>query len=380
MPYRWVILAVGVAGQAAYSAILFGVPVLAPKIQDHYDVGLAQIGILLAACSIGTVATLIPWGLLTHRLGERLTMGIGLLGGGTFALAALLPSFWVLVGIVALAGASGASVNGASGRAVMGWFAPGERGLAMGIRHTSVPIGGAFTALAIPAIHDALGLRAALSTIGGLTLACAAAAFVWLREPPALEEEEVERLTGPLRDRRLWLLSLGSVFYVAVQISIIGFLVLYLHEQRGLSLGAAGAATACVHVLGGAGRIGFGALSDRMASRMPLLRHIGLAMAAATGTAAVVLSAPNAVVVPLLVLAGGIAMCWNGLSFTVAAELAGRRGAGAAIGFQQTAVAIGTAASPVAFAFAVDSASWRVAFAGLAVLPLIGWRVLARVA
>jgi sugar phosphate permease len=380
MRYRWVILAVGVAGQAAYSAILFGVPVLAPRLQEIYGVSLGEIGVLLAASSIGTVVTLIPWGLLTDHLGERATIGVGLASaGGLFTAAALLPPFWVLFAIVTLAGAAGASINAASGRAVMGWFGAGERGLALGIRQTSVPIGGAFAALAIPAILGAWGVRACLASIGGLTLACAAAAFVWIREPPVVEEE-LDELAQPLRDRRLWLLSIGSGFYVSVQIGITGFLVLYLHAERGLSLAAAGAATAFVHLLGGAGRIGFGALSDRLGARVPLLRAIGLGMGVVTAAAAVALSAPNVVVVPLLVVAGGLAMCWNGLSFTVAAELAGRRRTGAAIGFQQTALALGTAITPVAFAFVVDAASWRIAFAGLAVLPFVGRRFLASLA
>jgi sugar phosphate permease len=375
MRYRWVILTVGLAGQAAYSVILFGVPVLAPELQEHYGVSLAGIGVLLAASSIGTVVTLIPWGLLTDRVGERATIawGLGSCGAG-FLLAATLPPFWVLVGLVTVAGALGAGVNAASGRAVMWWFVARERGLALGVRHTSVPLGGALAALCLPQVLAAWGVQAALAAMGALTLLCAAAAVVWIREPPAVGEEPSE-LSRPLRDRRLWLLSIGSAFYVSVQIAITGFLVLYLHQERGLSLGAAGAAAAAVHVLGAAGRIGFGALSDRLGARMPLLRGIGLAMAAATAAAALALPAPAPLVVSLLVVAGGLAMCWNGLSFTVAAELAGRRRTGAALGLQQTGLALGSAITPVAFAFAVDATSWRIAFGALAVLPLVGWRV-----
>ncbi|NAZ84558.1 hypothetical protein GTR00_00200 [Kineococcus sp. T90] len=35
-----------------------------------------------------------------------------------------------------LAGAAGAAVHASSGRLIMGWFAAGERGLAMGLRQT----------------------------------------------------------------------------------------------------------------------------------------------------------------------------------------------------------------------------------------------------
>lgn len=377
MRYRWVILAVGVAGQAAYSAVLFGVPVLAPTLQEHYGVSLGAIGILLAASSVGTVVTLLPWGLLTDSIGERAAIASGLAGAGVgFVLTAWLPPFWVLVALVAAAGGAGASVTAASGRAVMGWFAADERGFALGVRQASVPLGGVVAALAIPWLLGAWGVRASLGAIGALSVLGAVAALIWLREPPVVDEE-IEDLARPLRDRRLWRLSLSSAAYVCVQIGITGFLVLYLHEERGLSLVTAGAWTATVHVLGGAGRVGFGALSDRMGTRLVLLRRIGIAMATSTAAAAVFLAAPTWVVVPLLVVAGALAMCWNGLAFTAVAELAGRRKSGAALGLQQTALSIGCAVTPIVFAFVVDAASWRVAFAGLAVLPLVGWRLLA---
>ena len=56
-----------------------------------------------------------------------------------------------LFALLVLAGAVGASVNSASGRAVMHWFAPSERGLALGIRQTAIPLGGLIVALVLPA-------------------------------------------------------------------------------------------------------------------------------------------------------------------------------------------------------------------------------------
>jgi hypothetical protein len=68
-------------------------------------------------------------------------------------------------------------------------------------------------------------------------------------------------------------------------------------------------------------------------------------------------------------------MAWNGLAFTIAAELGGRR-SGAAIGFQQTVLGAVGVAAPVAFAAAVSATSWRTAFAVIALFPLAGWWVL----
>ena len=55
-------------------------------------------------------------------------------------------------------------------------------------------------------------------------------------------------------------------------------------------------------------------------------------------------------------------MSWNGLSFTAAAEVAGARRSGAAIGFQQTALGVGGIVIPIGFAAIVSGSSWRVAF------------------
>jgi MFS family permease len=89
-----------------------------------------------------------------------------------------------------------------------------------------------------------------------------------------------------------------------------------------------------------------------------------------------VLEAPAVVLVPAFVLAGGFAMSWNGLSFTAAAELAGRARSGAAIGMQQTALAAAGAVVPPAFAALVAATSWRVGFALAAVFPLVGVQLL----
>ena len=51
--------------------------------------------------------------------------------------------------------------------------------------------------------------------------------------------------------------------------------------------------------------------------------------------------APGALLYPVLAAAGVTAMCWNGLAFTAAAEIAGRDRAGTAMSLQNTIVSIG---------------------------------------
>jgi MFS family permease len=90
----------------------------------------------------------------------------------------------------------------------------------------------------------------------------------------------------------------------------------------------------------------------------------------------VLASGPVWLLVPVIALAGGLSMAWNGLSFTTAAELAGRVRSGAAIGLQQTVLGGAGIVSPVIFAAVVSATSWHAAFAVAAVVPLVGAFVL----
>jgi MFS family permease len=67
--YRWLVLAVGTAAQASVWAVLLGVAVLAPELRAHYHLTLAEVGVVLAALSIGATPMLLLWGVLADRVG-----------------------------------------------------------------------------------------------------------------------------------------------------------------------------------------------------------------------------------------------------------------------------------------------------------------------
>ena len=350
---------------------------MAPTLRSSYHLSLGQTGLLISCSLIGSVLSLIPWGLATDRVGERLVLVAGLAGCGALLLAAAAAhGFWALALLLAAAGASGASVQSASGRAVMHWFAPTERGVALGIRQTAIPISGFLVAIALPPIVRSGGVAWGFATLG---LACFAGATVGglvLREGPAPVERTVVPAAGPLRDRRIWTLSLGSSLVLAPQLCVAGFAVLFLHESRGLSESDAAAVLAVMQLLAIGGRIGAGRWSDLRASRVGPLRTIAFTAFVLVGLTALLVAAPLAVLVPVLVAAGVVSMSWNSLSFAAAVELAGHGRSGSAIGLQQTLLNIPGAAYPGLFGALVAATSWRAGYAVVALFPLAGWRVL----
>jgi len=376
-PYRWVVLAGGSVAQACFSAFFLGLPALAPAFRAEYRLGLGQTGLLLSSASIGILLTLFPWGMATDRMGERRVIGWGLLAGGiALCAAAFTTQFVALLALLALAGAAGAGVNSGTGRAVMTWFVTGERGLALGIRQTAIPLAGAVAAVVLPRVAAAHGIRAALLALGATFLVGAAVAALVLRTQPGPPRTEAVPAPSTLRDRRLWVLSVGSVLVSVAQLSLVGFVVLFLHDARGVASGTAALVLAASQLVGAALRISGGFWSDRIGRRVDPIRYFAVALAVTLAAVTALSHAPLALLVPALILATGLSMGWNSLSFAAAAELGGEAQSGAAIGVQQTGLALAGTLVPLLFAVVVGISSWQAAFALAALFPLAGWWVL----
>jgi sugar phosphate permease len=377
---RWLVLAVGTFAQASQAAVLFGLAVLAPALRDRYRLSLTEVGVVLGVSSVGAVLTLLPWGLAADHVGERVTGTVGLLGASAaLAGAAYAPGFAVLVVLLAIAGAFGASINTATGRAVTSWFLREQRGFALGIRQTSVPIGGLVAALGIPLIVDHSGSRAALLVLAGFSLAAGCLAAWWLVQGPVRADGEsaADSVRHPLWDRRIWRLSVGSALLICTQVAITGFVVIFLESQHDLSATQAGLVLAAINVVGAAGRLLSGRQSDRRGgNRVALIRAIAAATTVAVAAAAVLTGATVWLLVPALIAGGGLSMCWNGLAVAATVETAGPRRSGAALGLQQTVLGVGVALTPLAFAPFVESTSWRAGFFAAAAFPLLAVVVL----
>jgi MFS family permease len=351
-------------------------PALGPALKSHYALTLGETGVVLAATGIGMLFTLLPWGLVADRVDERWVIATGLTGAAAaLATASTTHSFAGVTAALIATGALGASVNAASGRAIMAWFPASELGLALGVRQTAIPVGGALGAVVLPALASAGGTRAAFLFLAAAIATGAAVAATLVRGSGATAQPELEEIASPVRDPRMWLLGLGTGLYLVTQIAIISFVVLFLHDVRHVT--HAWIVLAAIYVLASVARIGSGVISDRLGRRLGPLRVIGVALAAATGAVAAAMSAPLALLIPLFVLAGVLSMSWNGLAYAAAAEAAGTRKTGAALGFQQTLLGVVVAGAPYAIA-AVATHSWRAAFLVAALSAAAGAVILFR--
>src|SRR5688500_13580444 len=230
-------------------ALRQGMPSLGPVFRDEFGLSVGEVGFVFASLALGMTVALIPWGALADRTGERPVLGGGLaLTAGGLVLAATSDSFGLLLVGLFLTGVFGASATGASGRAIMGWFGRKERGLVLGIRQTAIPVGGALAALGLPAIALAASLEAALLALAGFTVFAALTGAILMRDPPPSESPAGFNPPPPTRDARLWRLGLGSGLLVMAQAAVIGFVVLFLHDDRGMSVSNAALVLAAIQL------------------------------------------------------------------------------------------------------------------------------------
>ena len=375
--YRWVVLAVGCLGTAVVGVLRQGLPALGPEFRDTFGLTLGEVGFVFGALATGMTIGLVPWGVLADRTGERVVLAGGLLlTAAAMAAAALAGSFALLLVGFFFTGLFAASATGASGRAIMGWFARSERGFVLGIRQTAIPVGGALAALTLPAIAIAASLEAALLTLAAFTLVAAIGGAILMRDPPKSDPPPGFDAPPPTRDPRIWRLGIGSGLFVMAQAAVIGFVVLFLHDEHGVGLGAAAAVLAAIQVVAAVARIVIGRVSDRRDRRIGPLRGAGIAGAALVALAALAGDAPLAILIPLLVLGGAAMSSWNGLSFTVAAEISGRARAGTAMSMQNMLVSILGALTPPLFGWLAGATSFSTAYLLIAIAPVAGWWVL----
>ena len=364
-------LAAGTWAQAAAAVLVHGPAFLIPVLHDREGLSLAAAGAVAAAPTVGVMCTLVLWGLLTDRRGERLVLVLGLTLStllGAVAVATRGP--FALAVVLFLAGAAAASTNAASGRVVVGWFPPHRRGLAMGIRQMSQPVGVGIAAISMAVLADRVGVRAALLVpVAACALAAVTVALVVL-DPPRPPASAARPPNPYRRDGFLARIHGVSMLLVVPQFVVWTFALVWLVQDRGWSPAAAGTLVALAQVGGALGRIGAGQLSDVVSSRLRPLRWVTVAAAVVMLALGLTTALDLAVSVVLVVVATVVTVADNGLAFTAVAERAGPHWSGRALGLQNTAQFATAAAVPPLAGLAITHAGYGATFALVALFPL----------
>lgn len=376
-------LVVALLATLCANVFINGVAFLIPTLHNERGLDLAAAAFMSSLPSLGMVVTLIAWGYVVDRVGERmvLTVGSALTAAAAFA-AASADSLFAIGVFLFLGGMAAASSNTASGRLVVGWFDAEKRGLVMGIRQTAQPLGVGVGALVIPRLAQLSGVSAALLFPA---IVCAVSALVCLvavidpPRPPRAEADESD-LANPYRgSAMLWRIHLASVLLVVPQVMVWTFALVWLITEHGWSPGSAGTLVLVAQILGAGGRIGAGRWSDAyvkrtgevLSSRLRPVRTIAGGAAVSMTLLALTDWLGSPLSIALMIVASVITVSDNGLAFTAIAEYAGPFWSGRALGTQNTSQLFAQGIAPPLFGGLIGIAGYPVAFAVCALLPLL---------
>ena len=396
--HRWKVLGIGVAANAGFSATFSGIPATAVAMRQGYHLGNAELGLALGLLGLGVALSELPWGVLTDRWGDRrvLLTGLGATAAWLFIMAMLVvptklavPGVALLSASLLVAGLLGGSVNGSSGRAIMGWFGEGERGFAMSIRQTAVPLGGGLGALVLPSLALALGFAAVFGLLAALSALSAFFAWRWLHEPPTQGDAHAAAATSgpaPLRNIEVWRISIAIGLLCFPQVAVLTFASVFLHDFADMGTWVTSASLAAVQTGAMVMRVWSGRFTDRHGNRRPFLRLcsalsalaflvLWLLVIAAARQPALMLLLPV-----IVVMAGILVSAWHGVAYTELATLAGAGHIGTALSLANSFVFVGFCLVPIAIPWLLLLFAWPGVWLAAAICAAIARPIFLRAA
>jgi FSR family fosmidomycin resistance protein-like MFS transporter len=251
---------------------------LLPFIRDEFVLDYTQVGWMVSAFTVSYGIGQLPAGWLADRIGSRAVITIGISGVALSGLlVGLSPTYIMLVIFLVLLGVTGGGYHPASAPLVSAAVEPKTRGRALGIHQ----IGGTASFFLAPliagGIATALGWRGSFIVISIPVILFGVVFYLLLgrrgytkKGKPEIPSDHPEKppLAGDVR--RLVAFLILSIFSLALVISIVSFIPLFLVDHFRVSEEVAAALLALVYSSGiWAGVLG-GYLSDRW-GRVPVL-------------------------------------------------------------------------------------------------------------
>ncbi|WP_207388652.1 MFS transporter [Azotobacter chroococcum] len=377
------------AAQTTASVVAQGIYTLVPFFQSTFSLTQAEAALAVSAVNFGQVLTMLMMGWFIDKHGERSVVCLTMLFMGLAAMAAgLMNSYIMVLGCLALVGASYASVQPGGTRAILRWFASDQRAMATGIRQAGLPFGSAVAAMLLPAVAYAHGWDTALFAAGAVGLMGAVLFGLTYRGAESSGSTPVEPLPSlpklvreVARYRALWPVMFAGVAMVTFQYTFSTHALSFLMERFGMTAVMAGALYSVTQWVGIAGRIGLAWTSDHFWPGRRMRSLVGAMLVCITTTLVLALmpqSTPTWLLVGLFVVVGVFGVGWYPLYLLQVAEMAPKSSVATTISFSMTLNMVAITVAPPLFGAVVDVGGFSLAWALLAVVVVLAMANLAK--
>lgn len=323
---------------------------LIPFIQQEFVLTKTQVGYLTSAVFLGSSLIAIPSGVVVDRIGVRKTILI-FCSVVTFVLFffSFATHYYLVLVLLFLLGIGYGGITPVTNRGIMEHFPISNRGTAMGIKQTGVPLGITLAALVLPYIAASYGWKISLLCISIILFGLTITHFRYYHDQQVLikrspKYQMMNNLKLIISNKKLVKLSAVIIFFIWIQLSMATYLVIYLVEDIQKSLVFASISLAFLQIGGILGRVGWGYISDHFFDRKRggVLALIGILSGIMLGILGFLDSRAIEVFILFLALCLGITtQGWNGIFVIMMSEIADREHIGLASGFGLTTVYLG---------------------------------------
>jgi MFS family permease len=279
--------------------------VLLPVLAQSFGLSLAQVGLIRSAHRAAMAVFQIPAGLVAERFGERNLLALGtLVAGIAFVALGYAPGFWMILGVLFLAGVGLAVQHPLCSTIISHAYPAGGRRAALGTYNFSGDVGKfAFGGVVSLALLAGIPWQGTVIGFGFAALLTAAAVFALLADSRAARGHAAPAPKAPgwgIRDARGFAaLCLIEVVDSSTRTGFLTFIA-FLLMARGIAESWAAAAVPLVLVGGMAGKLACGLLAERLG----IVRMIVVTELATAGGILAVLALPAAAAFLLLPLLG----------------------------------------------------------------------------
>jgi MFS family permease len=342
------------------------IPPLIPFIQPELKLNYTQVGSIMTFLYFGATVMSLPAGWLTDRLGVKKMIVLSQVFMGLFvALFSLIGNYFMAILLAFMMGIGYGMVNPPTTKGIMVLVNKENRGFAMSVKQTGVPIGSAIAAGLLPplAIHLSWGFSFVFA--GTIVIHSGLLSQILYRQsregvPPSdFNPEETSQINqGKIQqNKNIILLGIGGACCSSVPIALVTYVALYLKDSKNFDLILAAFCLTLVNIGGILGRIFWGVMSDRIfkGSRKVVLKLI----VSVIFIVSLILGLNiHLALIPLLLILfifGFSAIGWNGVYHAFVGELSGKEKAWKAIGLTMPITFVGNLSGPVLYGKIVDA-------------------------
>jgi len=348
-------------------------PPLFPFVTASLGIGFEEAGVLIACFYATSGLAQTPSGFLVDRFGARRVLLSGLaLAATSVTFMSLIPSFWVAIPLVMLAGLGNSVFHPADYSILSHAVSKSRLARAYGVHTLSGNIGWAAAPVTVLALASVVGWRGALAVTGiaglGVVLLLASQSGI-LESPRPARSTAAAALTKPPSASTLALLVSPAIllcfgYFFLLSVSLTGnqtFMPAALNQLYDTPLATAGAALSAYLLAGSLGILVGGIAADRTS------RHEGIVAAGLLGAAAIMLVVgfvrlPDPAIVAAVALAG-FASGTTTPSRDMLVRGATPAGAtGKVFGFVYSGLDLGAAVTPPVLGFFLDRGEPRMVF------------------